>query len=238
MPHPQPPHFMAPLELLPGESVLWQGPPAPGALRVLLLQSLMLLVLAVVLLAPFTWITSQIDDRTPAHASQPTDTATSPHAPSQRASRPSGLGWLFPLVFLAAFATVGGIFSALSFVFLLATLIRVPRSWYLLTTERVCIQSGWLTRSLVTVDLDKVISLRASSSWLQRRFRLHSIEVIHAGSRAAAPQAGFPASAFSSHAYTIAFVSLDSEILSVLSKAWLPRDNRTGTSNAQGAPRA
>jgi hypothetical protein len=88
------------------------------------------------------------------------------------------------------------------------------------TNERICIQSGALARCLTILDLDKVLSVRVSASWLERRCGLQSIEFLHAGNRlttsgriAARDQV------------VMAFVPARGLLASDLVNSWLPRDN-------------
>lgn len=221
-------HLLTTIRPLPGETVLWEGPPATSGHTVVGLQALAALLLASVLFVPIASVmtyVSRIDASSRqqrADQSQVSASGAEPHEPRRSPDSRGAPGWLLPLIFTSALGMAAGVFSMLAFFAKVLSLVRLRSAWYVVTSERICIQTGWLHLSLVTVDLDKVVSLRASSSWLERRFQLHSIEVVHAGSRTAP---GLPR-ALMSDAYTISHVPLSLDILGTAANAWLPRDNR------------
>lgn len=79
----------------------------------------------------------------------------------------------------------------------------------------------WLLATLLVVDLDKILSVQASSGWLDRRFGIHHVEIVVGG---ILPQK-VPTWAKSEH-NTLAYVPASENLLSKLTNDWLPRDNR------------
>jgi uncharacterized membrane protein YdbT with pleckstrin-like domain len=95
-------------------------------------------------------------------------------------------------------------------------------AWYVVTNERVCIQNGALTRYLTVVDLDKVLSIQISTSWLERQFGLQSIEFVHGGVRVFTSTRSIVRDPL-----VMAFVPAAGTLTTDLLNSWLPRDNQT-----------
>jgi len=104
---------------------------------------------------------------------------------------------------------------------LLITWLKIKKFWYVITTERICLQSGILSKRLVSIDLDKVISVKSMHSIPERLLKLQSIEIIHPGI------SSFPGTNNTAfiNPYVIHYVPVGSNLLSNLMNVWLPRDN-------------
>jgi hypothetical protein len=74
--------------------------------------------------------------------------------------------------------------------------------------------------------LDKVVSVQAVASWLQRKWGLHSIHFTQAGATVFVQNNGHP---FAYNPYVVDSIPSDSDLLSRLLNEWLPRDNRRTT---------
>jgi membrane protein YdbS with pleckstrin-like domain len=93
-------------------------------------------------------------------------------------------------------------------------------AWYVVTNERICVQSGVLGRYLTILDIDKVLSVRVSASWLERRLGLQSIEFLHAGNRITTS-----GRMMARDQVVMAFVPAHDRLVTDLVNSWLPRDN-------------
>lgn len=76
-------------------------------------------------------------------------------------------------------------------VFLLFGLLRALRRWQrkefdaqkcTISDRRVVLKTGWLNRSTKFVPLDRIQDVNVSENWLQRMFKIKSIEIQTAGS--------------------------------------------------------
>jgi len=99
--------------------------------------------------------------------------------------------------------------------------IQFRTAWMLITTERICIQSGALNKSISIVDIDKVVSIVSEQSFIERIFKLHNIEVVHSGIGNITRNGG----GNFNNRYKMSYLDLDSNISSQLILNWLPRDN-------------
>jgi membrane protein YdbS with pleckstrin-like domain len=98
--------------------------------------------------------------------------------------------------------------------------MRFLTCWYVITSERICIQSGVFARTIVTLDLDKILSLKATSGWLERRLGLQNIEFVHGGASELRSRSPW------NNPYVMCCLDESEGVLSRLSNEWLPRDNR------------
>jgi|GEM_PF-4690249 len=116
------------------------------------------------------------------------------------------------------------IFSFLLGVYLLVTLYFIylgyKNSFYLITNERIIIQRGYKSKILTAIDLDKIITVRSSQSWIQKFFKIHSIHITVAGIELA--QNGFAKGGHN----MIGNIPITENITSKLLNEWLPRDNK------------
>jgi hypothetical protein len=107
--------------------------------------------------------------------------------------------------------------------------LRVRNARYLITSERVAIQGGGFTRTLIVLDLDRILSVHASATWLERRFGLINIELRQAG--VTVVPNGFRWVTTGGW-NVLAFLDASSPVLSQLLNHWLPRDGRATTTTA------
>ena len=75
---------------------------------------------------------------------------------------------------------------------------------------------------MVAIDIDKVVSVIAAHSMLDRIFKLHSIELIHAGVNFPIPNTNLVLF----NPYIMVYVPVRTNLVSKLLTNWLPRDNR------------
>lgn len=194
------------LETLPGERVLWQGGPPRRAILVRLARAF---VPWLVLLGFFAAMLSFLA------------VLTSVDPPPQRvAAAATPVGHSRPRPIAVAVLALGACAVAAVPLLSVARALRESRDAYnVVTNERICIQSGGLTRGIAIIDLDKVLSIEASSSVLERRLGLQTIRIIHAGTPSA------PTPFLLTAPNVMAFVPADDHLLSDVVNAWLPRDN-------------
>jgi len=193
-------HFPVSIEPLEGEEILWQGGPSKHAPIVKILHALSIGVFLAFIYAAVVGPLGVFL----ALSAPPNPRATVVTTP------PPVHGWTFP--FVAAGLLLGPALTLLCG----AIYLGLRRSWYVVTSERVCIQSGGGS-VLSILDLDKIGAVRVSSSWIERRFRVQTIDL---------QQASGPASHnMSTVAHSLIAVPTESPVLSLLVNRWLPRDN-------------
>ena len=194
------------LETLPGERVLWEGAPPRGAMLIRMTRALLpwavLLAVAAFLVSLIALIGSL--------------ESSSPRA--NDVSRPASHVKLKPLA-VAVIALWAGTVAAAPLLALRRARREFRNAYNVVTNERICIQSGSLTCGVAIIDLDKVLSIEVSASVLERRFGLQTIRFTHAGTPSA------PTPFLLTTPNVMAFVPADSELLSNIVNAWLPRDN-------------
>jgi uncharacterized membrane protein YdbT with pleckstrin-like domain len=105
--------------------------------------------------------------------------------------------------------------------------IRTSTSGYMVTTERILFFTGWLNKSALTLDMDKVISVKASSSWLERLYGLYSIEIAHAGNNMMSLRNPW----FAFNPYSLVGIPLSETLNDTITNHWLPRDNKRSSSS-------
>jgi hypothetical protein len=234
-------HFDAPLEPLPGETVLWEGGAAPAGLwiriaRVLSVPLAFLLLYALVvgsffLLMPTGGdeipatppaaraVAKDADQANPTTKAKATTQAKFATQGAPAAKAPVRRTRLYPPKQVAAALTW---FTLIGVIGIGYARLRMRNAWYVVTSERVCVQSGALTRSLCVIDLDKILSVEVSSSFLERRFGLQSIQFVHAGGKNPNP---YNLQWALGDAYSMVFVRTDGNLASRLLNQWLPRDD-------------
>jgi hypothetical protein len=97
---------------------------------------------------------------------------------------------------------------------------RYNSYWYVVTSERVCIQNGLFERKIVTIDLDKVISIKTSQSIFERLFKVNSVELVHGGVTMLRNYFSFI-----NNPNTMKYLDIKENIAGMLINEWLPRDN-------------
>ncbi|MBN2499046.1 MAG: PH domain-containing protein [Deltaproteobacteria bacterium] len=222
--------FFSAIEALPGERTRWEGGASRRAYTTTALRWIGLPLLGF-LLCFFLYqlfaslMISAIDDAMQKVAAEHVHEPDSPAADGDRereakeseaASQASP--WAIALIIAVSLAA-----ACLSLILIgLDFLWGLRRSWYVVTSERVCIQSGGFKRRLTTVDLDKIVSVESSASLLERYLGIESIRLVHAGHHG-------NGSRRSSQLYTMQMVDSGENVLSRLLHEWLPRDNRQST---------
>lgn len=227
--------FLQPTSLLPNESILWRGKPSAKARQVLLIEILICITIAAAFLGLGLYGVSYLNKLEAKHPAPVTAMAspTPSSAPSPVSAegssahqRRSGDMPLVAILFPVCF--VGLLMTAFFLLALLMALIRTVTSAYMVTTERILFFTGWLNKSALTLDLDKVISVKASSSWLDRAFKLYSIELTHAGNNMMSPRNPW----LMYNPYSIVGIPLDEPLHDKISNHWLPRDNRVNSNGS------
>ena len=221
-------HLAFPLEPLPGEKVLWQGQAAPTTTLVRsaqLVSAIMLVVLFYLALVAgmFMIFPSRGDDApaaAPAAANESAVAAPKPAPPpvvdARKAQQIAQSNARMRLAGFALFATMAAIALWLAW-------LQARNARYLVTSERICVQTGALTQALCVIDLDKILSVQVTRSFLERRFGLQTIRFVHAGGEDATRGRlkwlyGDP--------YAMAYMRTDPALVSNLLNHWLPRDDR------------
>lgn len=220
--------FLQPASWLPNESVLWRGKPSSKATKVMLIELLMCIAVMVSLLISGIYCVSLLERResrkpaphvaaespSPSESPASSSTGTTTQPPRRSEHIPMFVP-LLPILF------AGLIVSLIVSVAFSVALIRTITSAYIVTTERILLFSGWLNKSALTLDLDKVISVKVSSSWLERLFRLYTIELTHAGNNMMSARNPW----LVYNPYTLVGIPLDEPLHDKISNHWLPRDN-------------
>ena len=215
-------HFCAVVQPLPNEQVLWEGGPDPRATAIRLVHFGVLLAIPVVFLVWFFSMLALLP--TPSGTRRARQSVDQQAVHEARATEGEPRRSWMPVMGLLA----GGVFVLAAGVVLEARLWH-RNAWYVITTERVCVQSGALARSLTLLDLDKLLLVQVTDSWLERRLGLQSIEFLHAAVRASANGRGL-----SRERVAIECVSSAGEVVSNLVNSWLPRDNAHRWSGGRG----
>jgi len=207
-------HFATVVEALPGEQVVWEGGPdrrgqwipyARVAFASLVILTVVAWFLGLLVLVPTPRRAAA--DRRPAE-----EAPTSVDAPEASDRRPHSWSPLFVLLGSGLVVLVASS--------VVETRLANRNGWYVVTSERICVQSGVLGRQLAILDLDKVLSVRVSASWLERRRGLLSIEFLHAGRRPLTS-----GRIVARDEVVMAFVPAHERLVTDVVNAWLPRDN-------------
>jgi|GEM_PF-3665640 len=218
-------HFQVQIEAMPDERILWEGGPSRHGttirmIRIALFPAAFVFfyawMFAVILSIPHAAGAGRGREKlvTP----QSAVTATQSPAPTRGASSGSAPseGLMLPLLMMSAILVP--LFGAVGLT-LANAYLQTRNGWYVVTNERICIQSGGFTRGVLVIDLDKVISVQASSTWLERRYAIQSVEVSHAGVQVQANPWR------RREPNVISFVPVGDDLVSNLLNQWLPRDN-------------
>ena len=174
-------HFETIVEQLPGERVLWEGgadrrgrwiPHARVGFVTLVVGTTLVWFFGLLFLLP-----------TPSRPRRPSTPTAATAAPSTHSDGVRQAREAKPHSWLPLLVLFGSGLLVLAITVVVEATLANQNAWYVVTNERVCIQSGVLSRLLTILDLDKVLSVRVSASWLERRRGLQSIEFLHAGNR-------------------------------------------------------
>lgn len=207
-------HYLADIQLSEKEHIVWQGGAERTGVVMEVLQLLTGLVLIVLLFGSILNVDKILYKKNPDYVEPISSQEKAGQAkPEKIPSVILNIPLLYPLGAAGAFCFFGGV--------LLASYFKVRNYWFVVTSERVCIQSGIINIQVATIDLDKVVSIVVSHSLWDRLFNTHSIEVIHAGGKQVQPNG---LSLF--NPYRIQYVSNRQQLPTELLGRWLPRDNR------------
>lgn len=99
--------------------------------------------------------------------------------------------------------------------------LKVKKFWYIITNERICIQRGLSETTIITIDIDKLISINTTQSAIERRLKLYSIDLIYSGWSYHRNIFGLQY-----NPNQIKFISVEDNLASKLTNEWLPRDNK------------
>jgi hypothetical protein len=207
-------HFAAIVEQLPGESVVWEGGPDRRGRWIPYARVGFVGLLVLTVVAWFVGLLLLLPTPSRSPAGQTADAAASARADTREEAEASPSSWSPLLVLLGSGLLVLAISNVVE------ARLASRNAWYVVTSERICIQSGVLGRNLTILDIDKVLSVKVSASWLERRYDLLSIEFLHAGTRATT--SGRIAARGE---VVMAFVPAQERLVTHAVNSWLPRDN-------------
>lgn len=218
--------FLDKIECLPGEDIVWEG----GASMRGMVAQLLPIVLLAGLLAGSLWGVQHLETLllkdNPAYeqARQEANPDGSAEQTGQQPAEPTaGQPALPPPKLLnqplLTILTATAIFFLVAGTVITAWL-KIRNYWFVITSERICIQSGILGRQVATIDIDKVVSVVITHSVWDRLLGTHAIEVVHPGITIN------PRNAWKIfNPYVIQYVPVSNSISSELLNNWLPRDN-------------
>jgi len=214
-------HFCTTIETLPGESILWEDGPAKRGYVLNGARAVLLIVVLILLLVGAIALLESSDRKGPASnatAAETAQEAPAPTTPAQEAgatltNNTKGQSKFLGLLVIGLLALVA--------IAVAEACLSWRNSWYVVTNERICIQAGVLTKCLKVIDIDKILSVQVSTSWLERRAGLQSIELLHAGMRLLTSNRTLVRDRL-----VMTFVPAGGSLVSDLLNSWLPRDNR------------
>lgn len=218
-------HFIDTIEPLPGEKIIWEGGASSKGILIQLLRIAGVILLVICLfggMSSIPFILFETPEQPQQATSSPSteqdipDSAANEQEPVSQPQKPCPQFSVRRLVWLLSV----GIPLVFSIIIVLVWQ-SVRNFWYVVTSERICIQSGTLSKNIVAIDLDKIISIKSLHSLLDRLFHVHAIEIVHAG------VSSIPASnkIVLFNPYVMHYVPMSSNLASNLINIWLPRDN-------------
>lgn len=217
-------HFLDQLEKLPNEEVVWEGGSSYRGVAIDLFRtiSVFLVIAAIVTLA--INLPEILVIKNPDYVAQPAKTSgidKNKEATAQKKKIKKVPKEIFNTALINKFLMLG----ALVLLFLIPGIIwlRIKNYWFVVTTERICIQHGIFTRQTMAIDIDKIVSVISTHTLLDRLFKVHSIEIIHAGVLSLRAQQGL----IFSNPYKMPYVLTSTRLASQLLNNWLPRDNHS-----------
>jgi hypothetical protein len=214
-------HFSTPITPLAGEIVLWAGGAGRYGRLVRSARVGSLFAIPVLFMLGFCGLFLLVPPSDNVAPKAPSTSAAPDSRPAAPPARSEEIAARRQTVRLVAATLLGGLaLLVIGAVFLEATLV-CRNAWYVVTNERICIQTGALSRCLTVIDLDKVLSVQVSSSWLERMCGLQSIELVHGGMKLFAQYRWLVQDPF-----VMALVPTAGSLASDLVNSWLPRDDR------------
>lgn len=231
-------HFLDNIEALPGETVVWEG----GASKTGIIVQILWMTAALVLIVGMFGFLSSIPEifytENPDSVAQEdtgiqkdnaaTEKETAPESAADETKTGASVGAVdknHPYILNTGrvYRMIAVFIPLIVLLMVVSAWYRVRHYWFVVTTERICIQSGIFTRKLATLDIDKVVSVVSTHTPIDRLFRVHSVEVIHAGVNAMGPNNGL----ILFNPYKMSYVPVSTNLVGQLLNNWLPRDNRT-----------
>lgn len=219
-------HFLDQLEKLPDEEVVWEGGSSYRGVGIQFIHAIGALILIAAVFAVTYGLPKLLFTDNPNYVAQPTNTpANTDHkdankdVASVKPKAPKEPREIFNTVLFKKLLILG--VPVLLILILGAMWIRIKNYWFVVTTERICIQSGVLTRQTVAIDIDKIVSVISTHSLLDRLFSVHSIEIVHSGLHPLRAQQGLVLF----NPYKMPYVLTRAGLASQLLNNWLPRDN-------------
>jgi hypothetical protein len=213
--------FMDELQLTDDEKIVWEGGASQSGIIIELLQGFLSLLVVIVVLGTMFNLDKIIMKKNPDYQSPvKTETAGASISAANK-KQPAAKAQpeeIFNKSLIYLLTAAGGILMVISGI--VASILKIRNYWFVVTSERVCIQSGIINIEVVTIDLDKIVSVIIGHSFWDRLFHTHSIEVVHAGGKFVHPN-GF--NIF--NPYRIQYVPSHEKLPSELLRHWLPRDN-------------
>jgi len=216
-------HFLDKLEKLPGEEVVWEGGASMLGMVIQLLHTFAAILIVIVFLAIPLGLPNVLLVENPNYVQQTqkaAETKSTDNKNKTDAVKHKPEPKLIMNEKLLAIVIVTGTLLLLSFIFG-SMWLRIKNYWFVVTNERICIQSGILTHTTIAIDIDKVVSVISSHSILERWLGLHSIEIVHSGLYPLRVQQGL----LLFNPYKIQYVPTSTGLASKLLNNWLPRDN-------------
>ena len=216
-------HFLDQIEPLPGETIVWEGGASLVGILVQFLRVTGIVVLIVGTLSIVFFLPDYLYELNESEISVDDSVSTpavkEPENVISKRDEPE-----LVLIKQRLYTLYGLMLPAILILIFLSSWFRVRHYWMVVTSERICIQSGTFTRQVATLDIDKVVSVISSHTILDRIFKLHTVEIVHPGTHAMQPNNAL-VSLF--NPYRINYVPVSTNLVGRLLNEWLPRDNRT-----------
>lgn len=222
------------VNLLSGEKILWEAAPEKRALWSSLLSGMWLYIVCV---AFFTWgiimITKPSEKSLNQRAREITyeqreqfDTLYYDSVLADLKLRESELEVEYEKTLFQLSPGEHKMFSAGLILFLLLiklgfSYLAFRNRWFMVTSERVMIQSGILEKRVSIIDIDKINSIQYSQSFIEQKLKLCSVELVMAG--VMLQQQNSVSSLLTRN--LISGIEADSPVLNNLINKWLIRDN-------------
>lgn len=216
-------HFLDKLEKLPGEVIVWEGGSSLRGVAVQLIYfvTVFALVLSIFFVAQGLPRLLVMENPSYVEPAKELDSAEDEEDAKNQVSKQAVVPQTilnFALIRILLWVSVFCVFGLA----IAGMYLRVKNHWMVVTNERICIQSGTLSRQTVTIDIDKVVSVISSHSPLDRMFGVHAVEILHGGSQPLRVQKGL----VFTNPYKINYVPVSVGLAGRLVNNWLPRDNR------------
>lgn len=216
-------HFLDKLEKLPNEEVVWEGGSSYRGVAMQFIYSFVAILVVAGILSLFISLPDMLMIENPDYIAQPERPGSSEQnkaAPTQKKPVNKQPRQIINNALIGKII----VFGIPAFLILIVWMmwLRIKNSWFVVTTERICIQQGIFTRQTMAIDIDKVVSVISTHTLLDRLFKVHSLEIVHAGVLPLRAQQGL----IFSNPYKMPYVLSSTRLASQLLNNWLPRDNK------------